>query len=291
VHTNSLKAVFYGGLAARCAGIPLVAHAHDRLAEDYMPSTAIALARLAYSRLAAAVISPSQAVADTLGSDAIVIPWGAPISPNPIVPAHAFTVGIVGRIAHWKGQDVFLEAFERAFPRGEEQAVIVGEPLFGASDEAFANRLRTSVEGSTIRERVTLTGFVDDIHRELAGFDALVHASTVPEPFGQVVLEGMAAGLPVLATREGGPGELIEHGVNGLLYPAGDVVALAKLLTDLRNDAELRRRLGNAARTSAMERTPELVAERTLRVYTDVLACRSGYAGLAKHRIRTFKLS
>ncbi len=91
-----------------------------------------------------------------------------------------------------------------------------------------------------LADRVSFRGFAEDVHAELARLDVLVHASTVPEPLGQVVLEGMAAGLPVVAADAGGPAEIIDDGVDGLLYPPGDEAALAERLRRLADDRELR---------------------------------------------------
>ena len=76
-------------------------------------------------------------------------------------------------------------------------------------------------------------GFRPDMGSELERVDAMIHASVIPEPFGQVVIEGMAAGLAVVASDAGGPAEVITHEVDGLLYPPGDVAALAVLLRRL----------------------------------------------------------
>ena len=76
--------------------------------------------------------------------------------------------------------------------------MIVGAPLFGEVD--YDRSLRTKVRALGIEDRVEFAGFVDDVPALLADFDVLVHASIIPEPYGQVVVEGMAAGLPVVAT-------------------------------------------------------------------------------------------
>jgi glycosyltransferase involved in cell wall biosynthesis len=98
-----------------------------------------------------------------------------------------------------------------------------------------------------------------------------VHSSTVPEPFGQVVIEGMAAGLPVLAAGAGGPAEVVRHDEDGLLYPPGDVGALAAALRRLAADEPARRRLGAAGRLTARRFRPEVAAERLMGVYDQVL--------------------
>ena len=62
--------------------------------------------------------------------------------------------------------------------------------------------------------------------------DMLVHASITPEPYGQVIVEAMHAGLPVIAASGGGPSEIVTDGVDGLLYPPGDVDVLCAALRD-----------------------------------------------------------
>ena len=95
----------------------------------------------------------------------------------------------------------------------------------------------------------------------------LVHASLIPEPLGQVVQEGMRAGLPVVAAAAGGPAEVIDDGRDGLLYPMGDADALGTQLLQLANDPELRLRNGAAAATRARNFDPDLIASQVLDVY------------------------
>jgi glycosyltransferase involved in cell wall biosynthesis len=99
-----------------------------------------------------------------------------------------------------------------------------------------------------------------------------VHASVIPEPFGQVVVEGMALGLPVVASGAGGPAEVITDGVDGLLYPPGDVSALASLLRKLADDPGLRRRLGDEGVSTAAKYAPDVIAAQVEAVYATALA-------------------
>ena len=281
VHTNSLKSALYGGLAARAAGIPAVWHLRDRIADDYLPAPAVRLVRALARRLPDALIANSRATLATLGALRplrIVVPSPVVVRDPlrqteraPFRDREELRVGMVGRIAPWKGQHVFLEAFARAFPHGSERAVIVGAPLFGASEEAYARRLEELASEGELNGRVEFRGFRDDVESELARLDILVHASVIPEPFGQVVIEGMGFGLPVAAGSAGGPAEVIEHGVDGLLYPPGDVDALAQVLRTLASDRELRRGLGDAARQKAKAFAPEAIARQVVNLYADVL--------------------
>jgi glycosyltransferase involved in cell wall biosynthesis len=178
---------------------------------------------------------------------------------------------MVGRIAPWKGQHVFIEAFARAFPNGASEAVIVGAPLFGREEEDYLEHILRLGDELGLGQRLVYTGFSDDVAAELARLDVVVHASLKPEPFGQVILEGMAAGLPVVAARAGGPLELVTDGLDGLLYPPGDVEALARLLTHLARDASLRVRLGDAGILRAQGFSVESVAAQLTEIYRSVL--------------------
>jgi glycosyltransferase involved in cell wall biosynthesis len=272
VHTNSLKAALYGGLAARIAGIPVVWHLHDRISDDYLPPGAVRLVRRAARWLPDAVIANSAATRATLGTRSGTAVISSPVDQSVRHRVHSgpFTVGVLGRLAPWKGQEVFLRAFAQAFPDGASRAVLIGAALFGEED--YADGLRTLARRLGIAHRVEFRGFRDDVAAELARLDVLVHCSTMPEPFGQVVVEGMAAGLPVVATAAGGPAEVVSHDVDGLLYPPGDTAALAAALRLLEADEPLRNRLGAQARRSARRFRPQVVAEQVMGVYREVLA-------------------
>jgi glycosyltransferase involved in cell wall biosynthesis len=330
VHTNSLKAGVYGGLAANAAGIPVVWHLRDRIAPDYLPRPAVRLVRQLVWRMADGVVANSAATlatldthdtSRTLAAGAHDRRWGRRATPTPdsakpsghprrlataaagacdrdrvnrVIPdsvepspyprkldSSATTFGVVGRIAPWKGQDLFVRAFAAAFPTSKERAVIVGAPLFG--EEAYERDLRELIARLGLAERIELRGFRQDVWSELARIDVLVHASVIPEPFGQVVLEGMAAGLPVIAPDEGGPAEVIADGETGRLFAARSVDGLAAAMRALSIDPQARERLGSAARHSIAAYHPTRVGEQLEEVYAQVLRRRSE-AGVHQRR-------
>lgn len=270
VHTNSLKAHLYGGLAGRLAGVPVVWHLRDRVAPDYLPAVAVRLVRIAAAALPSAVVAPSAGTLATLprtrrAAVRAVLP--DPYEPAPVVPRphDGLHVGMVGRLAPWKGQDVFLRALA-LLPAGlPVTAVVVGSPMFGETE--YEQQLHELAAELGLADRVAFPGFVQDVPGVLAGLDVLVHASVLPEPFGQVVVEGMAAGLTVVASREGGPGEIVEDGVDGLLVAPGDPQALADVLADVLADPGRRAALGRAARVSADRFRPAQVVPVLLDVY------------------------
>jgi glycosyltransferase involved in cell wall biosynthesis len=280
VHANTLKAGIYGSLAARLARVPSVWHVRDRIASDYLRRSTALLLRVLIGHLPHGVIANSQATRATLRSaperttvvysivhDPITSPAASPKS----AADPGFVVGMVGRIAPWKGQHVFLEAFAQAFGAGRETAVIVGDAMFGEAEERYAQELRDLVQKLGIAERVEFRGFRDDVWGELSQMDVCVHASISAEPFGQVVVEAMLAGVAVVAAASGGPLEIVTDGVNGLLYPPGDVDALAGALSRLRDDDALRGELASNALTRAQVFSPTAAADLVMSLYHQVL--------------------
>lgn len=277
VHTNSLKAALYAGLAARLAGVPAVWHIRDRIAADYLPASAVLLVRIASRVLPTAIVANSRATLNTLPH-----PRNAQVLYNPVVydgvgqigasttrPMGEVTVGMVGRLAPWKGQHVFLDGFAEAFRGTKVRGRIIGSALFG--EDEYADSLPRRAARLGISSQIDFRGFRPDVWKELDGLDILVHCSVTPEPFGQVVLEGMAAGLAVVASAAGGPAEVITSGVNGILTPPGDAGELAAALRRLHEDPALRAELGAAAQERSREFTPERSAQQLLAVYREIL--------------------
>jgi glycosyltransferase involved in cell wall biosynthesis len=276
VHTNSLKAGVYGSLAARLAGIPVIWHVRDRIAEDYLPRPAVTVVRRMSRHLATAVVANSRSTMETLAAprEPVVIYSVLPevlsgVTLHDRTTGGPLTLGIVGRLAPWKGQDLFLRAFAMAFPDGDERAVVVGGALFG--EDEYARGLPGLADALGIAARVELRGHRPDVWDELSRLDVLVHASVTPEPFGQVILEGMAAGVPVIAPRAGGPAEILRHDVTGVLYEPADVHALAGAMRGMR-DPRLRERLSAAAREALGPYSPPVVAAELQQLYATVAA-------------------
>lgn len=274
VHTVSLKAALYGGLAGRLARRPVVWHIHDLVDPQHLPAPTVRAVRRASRRLPRLVMANSAATLASLGE----APRGR-VVPNPVpeprwtaAPAagRIRTVGMVGRIAPWKGQDLFLQAFAEAFPApSRTRAVVAGAALFG--EDEFDARLRSLARALQIRDRVDFLGHVDDVDLVLAELDALVHCSVLPEPFGQVIVEAMAAGVPVIAAAAGGPTEIVTDGVDGLLTASGDVGELAFALARLDYDPALRRRLSQGGFRRAASYSPANAADAVVQAYAEAL--------------------
>jgi glycosyltransferase involved in cell wall biosynthesis len=194
------------------------------------------------------------------GVESRLITLGTPIRPVPEaearaaraalgVPADGSLIGVFGRLQRWKGQDVFVEAaLQVARARPGSRFIVVGGSVFGL-EPAFLEGLKRRVSESGLTERVMFTGFRTDVPALMAACDIVCHTSRVPEPFGMVIIEAMALGRPVIASRGGGPTEIIESGTSGILVAPEDPEALASEMLRLCDDSGERRRLGdNAAR-------------------------------------------
>ncbi|MGH2872896.1 MAG: glycosyltransferase family 4 protein [Solirubrobacteraceae bacterium] len=276
VGSVSLKAGAYGALAARLSGLPFVWHLHDQIAPSYLARQAVRPMRALIGTLPSAVISPSRTTLDTVGwfrpgVRTEVVPHPIPMPSNPIpVRSSVQRIGIVGRLAPWKGQDVFLRAFARAVPEVDVHAVVVGSAIFGEED--YAAELRELAAELGVADRVQFTGFRQDVAAEFRKLDLLVHASVLTEPFGTVVFEAMAAGLPVIAARSGGVVEYIEHGRHALMHAPGDDRELGEMLRLALDDHELRRTLAQTGRELTRSFAPERIAARWIEIYQEVAA-------------------
>jgi glycosyltransferase involved in cell wall biosynthesis len=157
-------------------------------------------------------------------------------------------VGTVAQISHGKGIDIVLEAARRLVPEaGELRFVIIGRARIG--EEAYAASIMRSAEAPALQDRVRFLGRRADIPDLLASMDIFL-LPTRDETFGIVLLEAMAAGLPVVASRVGGIPEIVSSDEVGWLVPPDDPSAVTGALAELIRDRELRVLFGEKARKS-----------------------------------------
>jgi glycosyltransferase involved in cell wall biosynthesis len=157
-------------------------------------------------------------------------------------------VGVVGRInLEQKGQDVFAQAAAALAPRFPDAGfVVAGSPYPG--NEEHGRRLNRLVEELELGGRFTCIGEVDRIAVMYSALDVCVLPARKPEGLGNVLIEAMALGKPLVGSAIGGIPEIIEDGKNGFLVRANDAGALARALEQLLEDPALRRRMGEQGR-------------------------------------------
>ncbi len=161
------------------------------------------------------------------------------------VPAGARTFGIVGRVVSWKGQREFLEAARAVLGAVPDSvALIIGDTTDG--DAEYFNAITRETRESAFGNRIIFTGFLSDPQQAYDLLDVLVHSSTRPEPFGLVITEAMACGIPVVAADSGAPLEIIDDGKTGFLRSPERPLDVAECVGRLLVDEELRQRIGSA---------------------------------------------
>ncbi len=187
------------------------------------------------------VVAPGARLAHTGAEQAsLELPPGVPV------------VGLVGRLEPWKGQDRLLSAHALLRERGHNiHLVLVGGDAYDISPR-YARSLPRLVDRLDLAGAVTMTGQVPDAGPYIERMDILVNASDC-EPFGIVLLEGMARGVAVVAVDSGGPAEYIENGRTGVLARSGEPSALADALEPLLVSPALRRAVARAGRERFIE--------------------------------------
>ncbi len=285
VHSAMAWGHVYGGRAARAARLPAVWFQHVGAAWGSAVEAAAALVP------ARAIFANS---AFTAAGQRRVNPWRTPVRvvhPGTRIPEEPrevrrargraalgigpqeFAVGIAARLQPWKGQEVVIRAAASLLhARRHARLFVIGDALFGL-DQAYAAGLPTLAARLGIADRVTLTGFRDDVPDCLAALDTAVHASTSPEPFGLGLIEAMAAGTPLVAADGGATREIVTPGADGLLTPPGDHEALATALLTLCDDEPLRLALAERGAATARARFDAVLMTR---------AIERAYQGLAR---------
>ncbi|MFO0951437.1 MAG: glycosyltransferase family 4 protein [Isosphaeraceae bacterium] len=276
LQTNGMKAHLLGTWAAPKT-LPVVWHMHDFAGGRAL--MARLLRRSARGRKNLTVVGVSQAVAGDAGKvlgpeisvrsiynavdldrfrpgpgDGEWLDREAGLAP---APERTVRIGLVGTYARWKGHDVFLDAAAQVPADLPARFYIVGGPLYRSAGSQFGPEELAARARALGLEAAGRVGFVPHQPAPEAVFralDVVVHASTRPEPFGRVIVEAMACGRPVIASRAGGAAELFEDGETAMGCPPGDPQALAGAMARLAADPGLRARLGEAGRSAAAER-------------------------------------
>ncbi len=265
IYANSQKAFLVSALVKK-RGQLLVWHLRDMLTADHFSSTLRRVAIIAGNMAASVVIANSRATADSFiqsggRSDKVLVVYNGIDSSafdsvgDLIVPCvrkqlnlnGSFLVGAFGRLSSWKGQHILLEAVA-SIP--DIHAVLVGEALFG--EDAYVETLRERAQRPDLAGRVHFLGFRTDIPLLMKSMDIVVHTSISPEPFGRVIVEGLLANRPVIATRAGGALEILKDRKTGILVEPGSSSELSAAIQELRSDPHSAHQMAAAGRREAI---------------------------------------
>jgi glycosyltransferase involved in cell wall biosynthesis len=273
VHATAMPSNIFALPFAALAGVPVRIGNRREINPD-KAALPIAAQRAAFA-CAHKVIANSRAAADRLQQEGVprrkieVIPNGldVPQSSQRGAPSMLRKVVMVANLRREKGHDVLIDAAVHVLKRFPDAAFEV----VGAGPELDALTSRSRAAG--VSAAFTFLGHRDDVAARLDRNDIFVLPSR-SEAFPNAVLEAMAAGLPIVASRVGGIPELVDHQRTGLLAPPGDSTALAEALCTLMADRELGARLGSAARAEASRYSFDRMVSAFERVYLAELARR-----------------
>lgn len=287
IHTNCELGLVHTRYAAQITHTPYVSHVRDFVRDWFTPANLRVLCS------AHAVIANSNAVAQTCREAGIPSERISTIY-NPVdihsftdtalaerprvrnelgIPMDATLVGAVGQMQPIKGLREFITtALRLADVLPNVHFAIVGEAT-GDQDDRFASEIRSLTSQSPHGKRFHYTGFRTDIPAMMSAIDILAVPSW-NEPFGRVVVEGMAAGCIVIGTQAGGIPEIITHGTDGLLVPPRNPDALLQTLLKVLQDTPLQRKLHSQAPLSAQRFAVHSHVEQMQLLYDSTLTNR-----------------
>lgn len=263
VYTNTAT-VLDGALAARLCGIPHVWHLREAVAGNTDLASPLPVGWLPGFVLShsAAVIVNSADLARRLFGDApppkvkivhngiepSVYMATQPEPPLPTLPAGARLAAACGSLQERKD----ILTYIRSAARLRDSHPDLHHLVIGHGHGHYLARIEEEIARNGLADRVHLLGYRDDLPALLSRIDVLV-STAAHEPFGRTLIEAMAAGRPVVATRSGGPQEIVIDGECGFLADVGDDAAIAEHIVRLLDDAGLYARMSRAARERVLQ--------------------------------------
>ncbi len=281
LHTHSPRALLIARVASALCGVPIVHHVHGNTSSEVAGRRFTRLNAWAERKslpAAAAVIAVSTSVAEYLREQGVpaerlhIVPNGVPTRPRLPErngrPADC-TLGFVALLRPRKGLETLLETAALLRSRGLVARLrIVGR--FEKSE--YEHQIHRLAEQLGLSGVIDWRGFQQRVDGELDQMDVLVFPSILPEGMPMVLLESMAAGVPIVASRVNGITDVVRDGEDGLLFPPGDADALADAIEDMIGDATLQSHL----RTTAFYRQRECYSDTSMaaavaKIYRQVL--------------------
>lgn len=280
LHTHTPRTALVGGLAAARAGVPMIYHLHSPTARDTTHRLRnwlnAASERLSWRRACRII-----AVSHSLGQYAIqrgfpreriaVVPNGVPTTelPRRFDPQGTWTLGTVALFRPRKGIEVLIDALALLrIQQRPARLLAVG----GFETPEYEAEIRDRIRCHQVDDLIEWTGFTRNVAAELARMDLFILPSLFGEGLPMVVLEAMASGVPVIASRVEGVPEAVRDGLDGLLAEPGNATDLAKQISRVMDGQDE----WNHLRQSAFERqrttfSDESMAAGVAAVYREVL--------------------
>ncbi len=260
VHTVSFWAHVCGGLAARLAKMPVISHFQElvgsplhkvliRAWAHYIPSSIVCISPRVAEQFTAlpSIKSKTSVILNTIDVENFT---PASSAHNTKIEARSpLRIGTIARLIPWKGQHVAVKAADMLREKLDFEWTFVGNASLGSP--AYAERVKSLVRQFGLETQIKFRDWIEDTPEFYRSLDVLVHIPIEPEPFGLVLGEAMACGIPVITTA-GGAEALVRAGA-GYVVPANDAAAVASSLAALADDPEERSIRGQRAREIAVQ--------------------------------------
>lgn len=286
IHTNT-SAVIVGGIISKVLGIPHLWHVREIIVKPIFLRKVISIFLAKFSTK---VIGVSNSTIDNLLIDspaiknkAVVINNGIELNKyskgdgiairkNLSIPKDSIVVGMVARVSHWKGQDLFLKIAQEILPNFTNIYFIsLGSPFKGQEElmEKFSLEARKLPDN----HRFKIVPFSEQVSDYLESFDIFILPSTLPDPFPTTCLEAMVTSKAIIVNGHGGAVDMIDHKNCGyVVSPPNNVKNFISYTEDLIQNPEKRRKYGNAALLKLKNNyTVEIYQSKISRIFSKYL--------------------
>lgn len=282
IHAHTPRTALVGRLAARRASVPLLYHVHSPAGSDSTRRLANGINSLV-ERLSLAAADRLIAVSPALRAymiergfrpeRVVCVPNGVPLLATAVdrqAPSDEWTLGVVALFRPRKGIEVLLEALAQLRSRGVPVRL---RAVGGFESRVYESSILALAEQLGLADAIEWIGFTRNVNRELEQIDVLALPSLFGEGLPMVVLEAMAAGVPIIASRVDGVNDAVQHRKTGLLCQPGSARQLAGAIEELIAGAIDYTSLSRCARQRHAERFSDVaMAAGVAKVYRDVLS-------------------
>lgn len=280
VHTHG---AFSGRVAAKQAKIPVVYSRHSVFPVSWKQKALALPMGLVNCHFADGIIAVSPAAVDNLVETGIprnkittIFNGVQPLERSSqqaqkalreeLAVGDVFTMGILARLEEYKGHKLLLEACEKLKAKGKVFRLLIA----GTGEEAQG--IQAQIKSLGLEDCVLYLGFWEKVADLLSILDVQVNCSYGTEATSMSLLEGMSMGLPAVVSDYGGNPYVIGHGVNGLVFPCGDVDALVSSIERMMEDTSLQSQCSEGAKALYGQKfTAEVFARETEKFYDSVL--------------------
>lgn len=272
IHNNRCSDAYYSWLPGKLTRTPVVIHHRDsRYYHIDRVLTRFADCNIAISSWQNRVFLNNRAVVVHNGIDLRKFPYSAVSNQRCDTTV---TVGLVGRIAPIKGQDVFIEAARLVRDSNKQVRFRIYGDMEGEPYADYKRKLVLLAREYQLMDVLQFMGYAHDVRDALKGLDISVVPS-LREPFGRVIIESMACCKPVVATNVGGALDIVTSDT-GILVPPGDAKALADAILFLVNNPAIRETMGRRGRERVEKNfTIERTLEKLYELYAQILGKRA----------------